>query len=345
MKNFFLILGFLISNYCIFNGFASDELFTVRNITIEESSSSSSDAKQIGIDKAKKEAFKKILKKIMLSHDAKEINYDISLKDINNLVSEIKITDEQTSSTKYKANIDISFGSSLIGKYLQDKGYKFITDSPANTLIIPIIIGNDEKILYPQTENLIKTINNYISDSDNVIPIITPKINLKNTLDMAIKKDLSKINQINESYNTITCIIAKVTDLSNMSAKLDILKIDTDSSEEVRLSFTNNSNIYGVLSYAIIQTANDIYKKDIMNSKGYTGEVISVFAIKSINDVLRIEKLLSNIKYVSSVFTKAVSQNMIQINIKTKGHKKSIVNSLIEKGFFVEDKENYILVR
>ena len=162
---------------------------------------------------------------------------------------------------------------------------------------------------------------------------------------MAIKKDLSKINQINESYNTITCIIAKVTDLSNMSAKLDILKIDTDSSEEVRLSFTNNSNIYGVLSYAIIQTANDIYKKDIMNSKGYTGEVISVFAIKSINDVLRIEKLLSNIKYVSSVFTKAVSQNMIQINIKTKGHKKSIVNSLIEKGFFVEDKENYILVR
>ena len=191
-------------------------------------------------------------------------------------------------------------------------------------------------------ENLI---NNIKSDESNIIPIITPNINKKDVFEVALNHNISEINRLNEIYNTTSSIIVKISDINNTSATISVFKTDTKSEEELKLNFVNNSNIYNSISLAVLQILNDLYKKDIIDNKGYIGQLNAVFVINSIHDILKIEDILKNTKYINSFFLKAMSQNMIQINIKTKAHKKSIINLLIEKGFFIEDKVDYILVR
>ena len=341
MKNLVLLFLLFFSQYFMAK---AEDLFTVNNIEVEEKSTSSSEAKQIATERAKKDAFKTVLNKIMISTQVDHIINNVSMNEINNFVSEVEISNEQTSSTKYKANMNISFGMSLIGEYLKDKEYKFITDTPANTLMIPVAIGDDENILVNQTEKLINTINEYKQSYDNIIPIMIPN-NIKNFLSSAAQHDIDTINKISDQYNTTSAMVIRIFDFGKQKVKLDFLKTDTNLSKDITWTFSGSSDIYSILSKLILQLSNDIYKQDIIDGKGYKGELIAVFAIKSISDILKIEDVLLNTKYINSVFVKAVSQNMIQVSLKTKTNKRTIINSLNTKGFVVEDKNNYILVR
>ncbi len=350
MKNILLAFATIA---CLFGAksLLASDIFTIENIVIEESGESSSDAKNNGINKAKQDAFKTILQKLLTSSDfADATKKEIETGEINALISSMQISNEQTSPTKYKAKIAVSFGPTLLGKFLKEKSYKFIADTPANTLLIPVVVAANNAVNYSATDSLIKELNRIKSKPENIIPVQFPTIASKSTFNAALESNMEKINKLNDTYDSTSVIIAKISPSNEAievmaQARLDIVKTDTGSSKGFNIVSNEPESIYETIATAIIRSANDLYKKDIIDNKGASGELTAVFTIKSISDMLRIEKTLSGIKYISGTFKKAVSPQMIQVALKTKTNKKTIIQALSSKGFSIQDMNTYIIAR
>ena len=340
----FLILLILIS---LIDSTFANNLFSVQDITIEQDGASSSEAKKQGINEAKKIAYNTVLKKILTSRDYDSVsNESIELKTLDSFISSMEINKEQSSATKYKASINFNFSVSNLGSYLSNKGIKFITDSPSNTLLIPYVIDAQSGGLSNQSPSIAQSINTYIrNDKTNIIPIQTITNNSTGAMNLAFEENSEKLMNLTNSYAANNVITAKIYEITDSSARIEVNKIDTGTSEDYTIRFDNNTDPYSNIAAAVSEITNSIYKKDIINNKDNRAELIAVFTIRSINDVISIENMLKNLNFIKSYNVKALSPQMMQVSLKIQSNRNSIISSLQQKGYRVQDNGQYVIVK
>lgn len=97
-----------------------DQLFTIRDIQIDETAASANRARQVGLLKAEEEAYQKLLRKLTQPDD-RALLPDLSVAERQALISGIDFVEEQSSSRRYVARLDVRFEpgrvSALLASY------------------------------------------------------------------------------------------------------------------------------------------------------------------------------------------------------------------------------------
>lgn len=96
-----------------------DQLFTIRNIKVDETARSAADARIAALAKAEIEAYQKLLNKLT-QPEARARLPDLSVIERQALISGIELVDEQTSSRRYLATLNVRFEPSLVSAFLAD---------------------------------------------------------------------------------------------------------------------------------------------------------------------------------------------------------------------------------
>lgn len=94
-----------------------DQLFTIRDIKLDESASSASRARQVALLKAEEEAYQKLLRKITQIEDRAMLP-ELSVVERQGLISGIEIVDEQSSSRRYLATMNVRFEPDRVSDFL-----------------------------------------------------------------------------------------------------------------------------------------------------------------------------------------------------------------------------------
>jgi len=94
-----------------------DQLFTIRDIKLDETASSANRARQAALLKAEVEAYEKLLRKITQIED-RALLPELEVSERQALISGLEIVEEQTSSRRYLATMNVRFEPSRVSNFL-----------------------------------------------------------------------------------------------------------------------------------------------------------------------------------------------------------------------------------
>lgn len=98
-----------------------DRLFTIREIKVDERASRASEARRTALSKAEQEAFDILLRKIT-QPEGREILPELSVQEKQALISGIEVVEEQASSRRYTATLNVRFEPSSVSQFLARHG-------------------------------------------------------------------------------------------------------------------------------------------------------------------------------------------------------------------------------
>ena len=112
-----------------------DQLFTIRDVKLDETASSANRARQTALLKAEVDAYTKLLRKITQLAD-RALLPDLSVAARQALISGIEIVEEQTSSRRYLATMNVRFEPSRVSAFLASHGVPHVLGTGRPILVL-----------------------------------------------------------------------------------------------------------------------------------------------------------------------------------------------------------------
>lgn len=112
-----------------------DQLFTIRLIQVDETARSSNRARQTALLKAEEEAYGKLLRKITQQEDRLRLP-ELSVAERQALISGLELVDEQSSSRRYVATLNVRFEPSRVSAFLASYGVPHVLGTGRPILVL-----------------------------------------------------------------------------------------------------------------------------------------------------------------------------------------------------------------
>ncbi len=112
-----------------------DQLFTIRDIKLDETASSANRARQTAFLKAEAEAYTKLLRKITQLDD-RVLLPELNVAERQALISGIEIVEEQSSSRRYLATMNVRFEPSRVSSFLASYGVPHVLGTGRPILVL-----------------------------------------------------------------------------------------------------------------------------------------------------------------------------------------------------------------
>lgn len=112
-----------------------DQLFTIRDVKLDETASSANRARQTALLKAEAEAYTKLLRKITQLAD-RALLPELDVTQRQALISGIEIVEEQSSSRRYLATMNVRFEPSRVSAFLASYGVPHVLGTGRPILVL-----------------------------------------------------------------------------------------------------------------------------------------------------------------------------------------------------------------
>ncbi len=327
----------------LFINFSTSELkssiFKVNDIEISEPFDLNFKKEKV-IDKAFENAFKKLIKMIVISDEAVKLN-DIKKNEIKNLINSFNIKNESFIKNFYSAKFDVNFNKQNTLLFFERKNIFPSIPKKKNIFILPLLVDveNNSVNLFnknPFFDKWITNKNDYFL-LDYILP--TEDIDIINILNQNANS-LENYNFLNiiKKYNVndfIICLIYK----ENKTVKV-LSKININNEEKIESKVYQNINLEDdkqVKNIVILikKTFEDNWKKlNLINRSVKLPLNISVDA----NDYkknIKFEKFLKETEFVSNFFIKNFNSKIINYRIIFNGSPKRFLE--------LSDKNNLLI--
>lgn len=211
LKFFVIFFIFLFCSHSIYAvNTIEDKVFTIRNISVDISSDTSEQARDIALQEAQIKGFNKLMKKMLLKGEYDKIS-SFDVDKILQLVEEIEIENEKTTANRYIGKIVVKFKRNLVLRFLKSNNIKFSITKSKPLLILPIYKYGGITYLWDD-KNIWKDLWNTSDDDGTLIPIRPSGGKLKDFIyfnpNQAIQKNLKNLEIIAANNNSTGVLIA-----------------------------------------------------------------------------------------------------------------------------------------
>jgi len=115
----------------------TERLFTVFGIEVDVTSTTAAQARRVALDRARREAFGRLVEKLA-APESRERLPNISRAEFEQLVRAVQISNERSSSTRYLAEIDVTFSPPAIRELLTQAGIAYTESLGGPYLLLPL---------------------------------------------------------------------------------------------------------------------------------------------------------------------------------------------------------------
>ncbi len=132
-----------------FNGIASTAaIYTVTDIAIDERAENAADARQRAISRARQMAFAQLVRRLSLDDDIANLPYDLTDREIAQLVTGFEVAREKSSVTRYLADFTVRFDPDAIRALLRRNNVRFSETAAAPLIIVPLADIDGTRLLW-----------------------------------------------------------------------------------------------------------------------------------------------------------------------------------------------------
>lgn len=181
------------------NGAKPVSLYTVDAVQVDIEASSAVSARDQAIEKAQKEAFLRLAKRLLPDSENKTIEIPSS-ETIQNMIDGFQIKNEKISSTRYIGEMVFRFNPNAVSNYFDLNDTPHIQTKSKPVLIVPFYQVGDRNLLWEEENTWRKAWEKY-TQADTVLPVVLPLGDLNDLQDIP---DLSVLSGDNEKLAKIT---------------------------------------------------------------------------------------------------------------------------------------------
>ena len=327
MKLFTLLLLILVIFLRTGNLLSDNNLFNVNNILLEKKANTSS--KQLA-NKAIKEAFSSLTKKVLLKEDISKIS-KLNFSEIRELVTHYNIS-KKTDEKNNKVNFSVTFDKDKIHDLFYKKGISYSDISDKEFYILPILSNDKEEFIFS---------NNYFYENWN-----------KNSKDELIEfilplENIEIIQNINKSRNNLLDIdlISLFKEYLNKNIAVIIIEESNSNEQKVYLKTRIQDKI---ISKSLNFKKNNLEKTDLNNKiiKETKDEIVNLvksrnlidvrtpsflnvkFNLDKKNNLVLLNSKIKKIDLIENIFVLEFNKDSVRLKIKYLGKLENIINQL-----------------
>ena len=329
MKNLNLIIFILVIFLKTGNVLSENKLFNVNNIEIINKSSNNI---EILSNKAIKEGYIKLIKRILLDENVDQM-LNLQFSEIKELVLHYQIKDDEKEETSEKKIFNISFDKDKIHNLFYQRGIAYSDITKNEIYLLPILKENEQLNIYSKNyfyDNW--NLNNDFELVEFILPIenieILQKINL-------FKDDISILNveDIFPEYpnENIAIILIEKNKLkeSKIFFKSRIMGKKTNKSLIIKNKENYNEEKFSLIIINNIkkQLVNLVKSQNLIDIR--TPSFINIkFILNKNNNLVELNKRLEKIDLIENIYVQKFNNQHVLIKIKYLGKINKIIKEL-----------------
>ncbi len=327
MKFFIQIIFILIIFFKTGNLLSSENLFSVNNIVLEKKDGYSS--KQLA-DKAIKEGFGRLTKRILLNQDNSKIS-DLTFPNIKELVAYYNIS-KNLEGDKNNVSFNITFDKDKLYDLFYKKKILYSDISDKEFYILPILIKENNAFIFSNNffyENWNKTTNNELIEF--ILPLQNIEIiqNISQSRNNLFELELNSLFKEYKNKNVAIILIDNNQDNINqiyiktriqdktISRSLKLNKIDPNKFEinkKIILAVKNE-----IINLIKSQNLIDVSTPSFLNARLNLNKKINLVLLNS-----KIKK----ISLIENIFVQEFNKNYVSLRIKYLGNLEKVIKQL-----------------
>ena len=321
------------------------DMFLVRRIPVDISADNATHARELAMQEAQEKAFYKMMNRLTLPEDLENLPM-LSTEDIINLVQDISVSNEKTSSVRYIAQVDVQFNAAAMQTFFQEYQVPYVTEPAPRSILLPVF--KESKTARPQLwsdRNPWLLAWSKTAGYSDLVPLVIPMGDLE---DMAVISE----DTLTEAPNTdITPLLKRyrATDALIMEAIVDstlhqvkvIIQPNTPSKSPfgtLTFQVPINATLPVVLQNAAdqaVQLLEQKWREKTAVRFDNPTSLTVVVPIQNLAEWIEIRGRLDEVKLIKQDVVQAVRRDQAQIEIFFAGNLAPFLDALRREGLFL----------
>ncbi|MCZ4280367.1 DUF2066 domain-containing protein [Kiloniella laminariae] len=344
-RRFFYTVGILVSFFVLTSGLfagaaqAVPEVYTVRNITVDATAKSASDAKAEALSQGYEKAFQILVERLVPQSDLGKVPR-LSSKDALGYVLDISLSEERSSAVRYIAKMTVRFKESQTRTLLRNTGAALAETISKPVLVLPIQNRGGESLLWGDRNDW-RLAWSGLEDSNGLVPLTLPLGDLEDISFVDAKgalKGQPGLWELSARYGSSDVFIS-VADLSEdgNSAKVSAVRVGQfGEGRTYRLDVKRSENeTTGQMLQRAAQSLDRMLQQDWKQENllqfGVERWILVQIPIDGLQDWVLINNRLQDIPAINRMNTRTLKRDMVNLDVYFVGDERQLTLALAQK--------------
>ena len=329
MKNLIFICSILIILLKTGNVLSANYIFNVNNIEIKHNIKN----KEISINEAFKEAFDRLIKRLLLEEDSKKVS-KIELSNIKELISYYQIINQKDEEKDDNQNqkINVSFDKDRMHNFFYNRNILYSDIINTEVVIFPLLKKENQYFIYT---------NNYFYDnwkeekSEKLIQYVLPAENIENIQKInSSENNIYKIeiSDFFKEYDTENVVFVYI-EIDKQSAEIFLKTRIEQKIINKNLVIKNEEKVNDIDFYKKIIFSIDNEIRDLIKSQNLidvrTPSFLNVkIKLNKKDNLVEFKERLKKIDLIDNFYVQELNKDYVLVKIKYLGKISKIINKL-----------------
>ncbi len=303
---------------------ADSKMFSAGGIKVDVTAETAAKAREQALQDGQKRALMVVMERITPDYVVEQLA-ELVPDDIINMVRDMSVSNEKTSSVRYMATLDVSFNADAVRDLLRQNGLPYVRTSGKQLLILPVYKRSPaaSPVLWDEDNPWLRAWNNRTVES-YMIPLTVPAGDLADNnllnVEQVVQGDLKAAENLAKRYEAEGILVVRMT-RNGAVFTVDAMAMDEATASEIKnFSFTlplkkNTAATYANAVKKVVNHLENVWKRDQMVQFNEVTPLVAMVPVSTVKQWTVIQKRLDRIPLISSYNLQAARAGVLQLTI------------------------------
>lgn len=317
-----------------------DQLFTIRALKVDETARSANQARQVALLNAEQEAYEKLLRKITQLEDRARLP-ELTVQERQALISGLEFVDDQSSSRRYLATLNVRFEPSQVSSFLARYGVPHVLSTGRPILVLHTHRRGTSEYLW-EPDPTINEARNSVDWLNRIRGYRFARGEIQERLAISALEvqtfNIEKANQISALNQLESAVLIRSEILYRSGSKVGLRYkfLATDSGvgggAEIAIDVDGETAALAEMYDQILDVIDGAWRERLLVDTGSQGEINVLVPSVELADYAEVERRLSDVTLVQSVDVKSVGLPLSRLLIRYTGREDQLTLALRFEG-------------
>lgn len=303
---------------------ADSKMFSAGGIKVDVTAETAAKAREQALQDGQKRALMVVMERITPDYVVEQL-VELVPDDIINMVRDMSVSNEKTSSVRYMATLDVSFNADAVRDLLRQNGLPYVRTSGKQLLILPVYKRSPaaSPVLWDEDNPWLRAWSNRTVES-YMIPLTVPAGDLADNnllnVEQVVQGDLKAAENLAKRYEAEGILVVRMT-RNGAVFTVDAMAMDEATASEIKnFSFTlplkkNTAATYANAVKKVVNHLENVWKRDQMVQFNEVTPLVAMVPVSTVKQWTVIQKRLDRIPLISSYNLQAARAGVLQLTI------------------------------
>ncbi len=303
---------------------ADSKMFSAGGIKVDVTAETAAKAREQALQDGQKRALMVVMERITPDYVVEQLA-ELVPDDIINMVRDMSVSNEKTSSVRYMATLDVSFNADAVRDLLRQNGLPYVRTSGKQLLILPVYKRSPaaSPVLWDEDNPWLRAWSNRTVES-YMIPLTVPAGDLADNnllnVEQVVQGDLKAAENLAKRYEAEGILVVRMT-RNGAVFTVDAMAMDEATASEIKnFSFTlplkkNTAATYANAVKKVVHHLENVWKRDQMVQFNEVTPLVAMVPVSTVKQWTVIQKRLDRIPLISSYNLQAARAGVLQLTI------------------------------